>query len=703
MTMAAERVALCGHCSLPAGLRPVMRRVAGNACAFCCYGCAIAFQVRNGSLEEAEAVEGLVRLGVAAFFAMNIMVLSLLIYSGGLDAAGEGLRWAINGVLWLLATPAVAILAWPFACDTWRDLRAGRFGSSSLVVIGVAAAYGYSAFAVLAGRPDVYFDTAIMVLVLFTLGRYVEATARARAARDLAPMLEAETQWVTRVEAVGEVRRAIADIVPGDRIRVAAGERVGVDGRVLSGCAHVDEAVATGESRPAAKGPGDRVAAGSIALDGTLLVRCEAAGAATQWGRICRGVRRALASRSPLVGATDRAAAVFVPLVLAVAGATVVVTAQELSLDAALLRGLAVLVVACPCAIGLAAPLAMAFGVSRLAQQGCVVRDGRAIELLARVRTAIFDKTGTLTSGTPRLVELSTSTSPSADVLRRAAGLEQHSGHVLAPAVLSAAAERALEPDSLTDIRVVPGGGVFGVAACDTSAIGSAEWLVEFGFVADAELVAKVHAFAELGYAVACVGWGGRMQGVLAFEDTLRPRTQGVTAALRDLGVRTLVLSGDQLEATRRVAETVAADGWHAKVLPESKAALVARWRYDSGPIALVGDGLNDGLALVEADVGIAVSTATGLAREAADLVLPPAGVALLPGIIALARTVRRMLVVILLRAFGYNFIAIALAAAGWLPPVIAAALMAGSSLVVVASFLRLQRTVDVSYVRSAE
>lgn len=700
--MTAASATVCHYCGLPLGLRPSQRRLAGTARSFCCYGCTLAFQVRHGSFEETHETHELIRLGVGAFFAMNIMLLSLLLYSGAFDLDWEPLRQLVHIVLWLLATPAVAILGWPFVRETWQDARGGRMGSASLVVLGVGGAYGYSMLAVMSGGADVYFDTAATVLVLFTLGRYIEAAARARAARDLTPMLEAESLWVTRVEGGVETRCAIASVALGDTIRVAAGERIAIDGVILSGRACTDETVISGESRPVAKRPGDRVIAGSIDLDGPLLVRCEAAGSATQWGRICQGVRHALATAVPFSGASDRLAAGFVPVVLAIAGAVVLFSARELPLDAALSRGLAVLVVACPCALGLAAPLATALGIASLARQGCVIRDGRAIERLASIRAVIFDKTGTLTMGTPRFVALSATASRPADVLERAAGLEQHAGHALAQTVVAAASERCLTPETVIDARVVPGRGVVGTAGGDVSAIGSAEWLATLGFAANSDIDAKARSFADDGHTIAYVGWAGQMRGVLAFDDQPRPQARDTIAALHHLGLRTLVVSGDQPEATRRIAEAVAAEGWEARVSPEGKAELVACWRRNHGCVAVVGDGLNDGLALAEADVGIAMGTATDLARETASLVLPPTGLGLLAWVITLARAVRRRIIGNLLWAFSYNFIAVALAATGWLRPVMAAALMAGSSLIMVINSLRLERLSNGLQARSA-
>jgi P-type Cu2+ transporter len=686
---------MCSHCLLPVGLRPTRRTLDGEDHAFCCYGCAIAFLVRHGRREESEAAWLLIRLGVGAFLSMNIMLLSLLLYTDtftGVDA--HVLPW-IHGLLWLFATPVVVILGGPFLRETVDGARAGRLTSSALIVIGVAAAYLYSAFAVIEGSARVYFDTASMVLLLFTLGRYLEAAGRARAARDLEPLLEAERGTATVVDAAGEHPRPVGQISAGMLVRVRPGERIPVDGVVAEGASHADEAVITGESRRVAKGVGAAVIAGSINLDGPLLIRTTGAGAATRWAQICRSVRAALAHRSPTQRVADRVVTVAVPLVLALGAATVAWWATRESLDQALLAGLAVLVVACPCAVGLAAPLATAIGVGRLARCGCLVRDPGVIEALAGVRLMAFDKTGTLTSGKPQVVGIDCHDVGPDEVLARSAGLERHSEHGLARAIAAGAESRRVEPIVARDVRTVPGRGILGRANGQPVAAGNGALMAELGWPLARALEARARLREASGYTVIYVGWGGRVHAVLSLDDSLLPEARSTIAALRDRGLALTLMTGDLPEAARRIATAAGIADVEARLLPEAKQAALGRLREAHGPVAMVGDGLNDGPVLAEADVGIAVGSATDLARETAALALPQGGLWLLPWAIDLARAVRSTILTNLMWAFGYNLIALGAAAAGLLQPILAAAVMAGSSILVVLNSLRLERLPD--------
>ncbi len=440
------------------------RTLNGEARAFCCYGCCIAFQVKIGKSEELDAAWLLIRLGVGAFLSMNIMLISLLLYVDDFSGAdAEMLPW-IHLLLWLFATPALVILGAPYLRETWAHALEGRVTSSALVVLGVGAAYAYSIFAGIEGGAQVYFDTATMVLMLFTLGNYIEAAGRARAARDLEPLLAAESESATVVDGAEERRRPVREICAGMLVRVRPGERIPVDGVVVEGQSHSDEAVMTGESRQVVKGAGSAVIAGSINLDGPLLVQSSGAGTATRWAQICRSVRDALSRRSPTQRLADRVVGISVPLVLVLGGLTVFYWAHSMPFDRALLVGLAVLVVACPCAVGLAAPIATSLGIGRLARCGCLVRDPGTLEALARTRLIAFDKTGTLTSGRSRLVGIESEGADRDEVLARAAGLERHSEHGLARAILEAAAARGLEPVMTSDVRTVPGRGIRGMA-----------------------------------------------------------------------------------------------------------------------------------------------------------------------------------------------------------------------------------------------
>ncbi|HYM99529.1 MAG TPA: HAD-IC family P-type ATPase, partial [Aestuariivirgaceae bacterium] len=471
MTRQSDNV--CSHCLLPVGLRAIEYTMNGEACVFCCYGCRIAYQVKNGKSEEWEAAWLLIRLGVGAFLSMNIMLISLLLYTGTFGGDDAWLLPWIHLLLWIFATPALVILGGPFLRETWVNAMQGRLTSSALIVLGVGAGYIYSAFAVIDFSEQVYFDTATMVLMLFTIGNYLEAAGRAKAARDLEPLLAAESECATIVEGGVETRRPVRQVEAGVVVRVRPGERIPVDGVVLEGESHADEAVITGESRHLAKSARSTVIAGSINLDGPLLIRSSSAGTATRWAQICRSVRDALSQRSSIQRIADRVVAISVPLVLALGGLTVAYWAHTLPFDRALMIGLSVLVVACPCAVGLAAPIATSLGIGRLARSGCLVRDPAALEALANSRLLAFDKSGTLTSGKPHIVFIENDDVGSDEVLARAAGLERHSEHGLAHAIIMEAAARGIEPTMVRDVRAVPGRGIRGSADGQTVAAGN--------------------------------------------------------------------------------------------------------------------------------------------------------------------------------------------------------------------------------------
>ncbi len=686
---------LCRQCLLPLGPRPMRRSIDGASHEFCCYGCCLAFQVGNGSGEESEATWLLVRLGIGGFLSMNIMMFSLLLYSGTFEHADAELLPWVHVLLWILATPVLVILGGPFLRDAWEGALRGRLTAATLIWVGVLAAYGSSAVSVLTGGTAVYFDTATMLLVLFTVGRYLEAAGRARAVRSLAPLLEAENQWATVVEAGSESRRPARDLPVGTSVRVRPGERFPVDGVVEDGMSHADEAVVTGESRSVAKSPGSMVIAGSVNLDGPLLVSVTRAGPATRWAQICGAVRESITQKSPAQRIVDQVAGAFVPVVLVIAIGTALVWAGSASFEEALLAGLAVLVVACPCGLGLAAGLAGSLGIARLASRGCLVRGGGILESLARVRAVAIDKTGTLTLGRPRLCGIETDGAETDEVLARAAGLERHSEHGLARGIAAAAETRGIRPVMAAEVRVIPGRGIRGVVEGAVAAAGTAAFMTELGWHLPERLRARAHDLEAKGHSLVYLGWGEQVRALLWLDDALRPDARATVEALGRLGLDVVLLTGDLPETARRAAGMAGIPSWHAALSPEDKKATLVRLRQRLGRVVMVGDGLNDGPVLAAADVGVAVGGATDLAREAADLVLPDDGLRLLPWVIQLGRAVRRTLVTSLAWAFGYNLVALALAASGLLQPILAAVLMASSSLIVILNSLRLERFPD--------
>ncbi|MGH8500989.1 MAG: heavy metal translocating P-type ATPase [Gammaproteobacteria bacterium] len=679
----------CSHCLLPVGRLGQRREVGGEIHQFCCYGCCLAFQVGHGEREEPAAAWLLIRLGVGGFLAMNIMLFSLLLYAGTIGPEDTGLLRAVHTLLWVLATPLIVILGGPFIRGAWQEVRHGRITTDMLVSIGILAAYGYSALQVMTGGAHVYFDTAAMVLMLFTLGRYLEAIGRVRTARSLAPMLAAEHAIATVVLEGHDLEQPVQAIMLGSVVRVRPGERLAVDGVVIEGRSACDEAVLTGQREPKVKQPGAEAFAGSVNGAGQLLIRATTAGTNTYWVRMSRLVREALDRKSPLGETMDRAAALFVPAVLLLAIITVWYWGGHGPFGQALMTGLAVLVVACPCALGLAAPLATALGLGQAAQLGIVVRGGGVLERLAGIKAVAFDKTGTLTTGAPHLVALLTDGVPHTELLRRAAALAQGSEHPIARAITMAARQRGLTWPPCSGVQAHPGEGVSGgMTGTDGGgiAMGSAAFMANRGWPVPTSLFEPPNMH---GYSQVYVGWDGQVRGLLCLADTPLAEARAVIATLAAEGLATCLLSGDTPAAATRAAQRLGIRHTQAGLLPADKVAALHAWARRHGAVAMVGDGMNDAPVLAAATVGIAVGGATDLARESADIILPAGALERLPWLIGLARRVRKTILTNIAWALGYNLAALSLAVAGLLQPAVAAGLMAGSSLLVVTRSLR--------------
>ncbi|HEY0635322.1 MAG TPA: heavy metal translocating P-type ATPase, partial [Gammaproteobacteria bacterium] len=578
----------CTHCGLPLGCLGQQREVNGEALNFCCYGCCLAYQVEHGANEEPEAAALLIRLGVGGFLAMNIMLLSLLLYADAFAASPELARY-VPWLLWLLATPLLLMLGGPFLRGAWQALRKSRLGTDALITLAALAAYGYSAGQVLRGTPHVYFDTATMVLLLFTLGRYLEAQARARTARSLAPILAAERAQVRIIEGAHETLRAVSAVKTGEQVRILPGERIGVDGEVVEGCSSCDETILTGQPQPQAKQPGSRVHAGTLNGSGVLLVRADLSAGDTRWIRISRQVRAALARKSAVAQSVDRVAAWFMPAVLLLAFATFVYWSRYGDLERALLNSMAVLVVACPCSLGLAVPLAATLGLGRAAQRGIVIRGGAVLEKIAGLRGIAFDKTGTLTEGRLRVIALEVRDTTTTEAMGYAQALARSSTHPIA----RASAPMLVEAPLMTarDIQATPGAGIAGQVNGIDCALGSIRFMAILGL----RMPASLHPAADntQGHSAVYLGWRGQVRARIALADALRPETRGVIEAVKARGLRSLVLSGDARTDVARLTGALGIDEWQAELLPETKVTALHHWQEQHGALAMVGDEMN--------------------------------------------------------------------------------------------------------------
>ncbi|MGH7895734.1 MAG: heavy metal translocating P-type ATPase [Candidatus Binatia bacterium] len=676
----------CAHCGLPLGRRPLAATVDGTRASYCCFGCVLAQQVTRARGDDGRAAAVLVRLGLAVFFAMNVMMVTLPTYVpavyGGEGATTDGplfvlLRWLAMA----FAAPVLVLLGGPVLAAAWQAARRGVVNADALVVLGTAAAYALSVVNTLAGRPAVYYDTAVMLLVLVTLGRYLDARARAEAGARVRSTLAGQPARARR-EHDGRVDDVAPSVlVPGDVVLVAPGDAVPTDGVVLSGSGGVNEAAVTGEAAPVAKGPGDRVAGGTCSVDGTFRVRVRVPAAESATARIRALVDTALRDRTRAERIADRAAAVLVPVVLTVATGAGLCWGRVDGADRGVLVALAVLVVACPCGLGLATPLAIWTGLVAAAQRGVVVRSASVLERVAGVRRMLFDKTGTLTTTVPRVAHVDALGDASPDeVLAVAASLEVGIVHPVARGIVAAAQARGVACAAATALAVVPGRGVRGVIGRRTVVVGGPAWV--------GELATGIERLPRRPGTAVAVARDGRVVGGLWLEEALALGASAAIAELRGLGLSVGLLSGD-VRATvlgRDFAPGEVAIG----LRPEDKVARVrAARRHDT--VAMVGDGFNDAPALAAADVGIAVGDATDLTRVTADVVVVHGGVGQVPWLVRHARLVVRVARQNLAWAFGYNALAVGLAATGRLSPLVAALAMLASSLAVVANARRLR------------
>jgi Cu+-exporting ATPase len=623
------------------------------------------------------------------------LVAPMLLRLFGLDATASG---------WLqlaLATPVQFWLGWRFYRAGWKALRAGTGNMDLLVALGTSAAYGLSLYLLLRhagpGVPHLYFEASAAVITLVLLGKWLEGRAK-RQTVDAIRALNALRPATARVRRDGvELELPVARVALGDLVVVRPGERVSVDGEVVEGRSHVDESLITGESAPVAKAIGDRVTGGAVNGEGVLAVRTLAIGAETTLARIIRMVESAQAAKAPIQRLVDRVSAVFVPVVLGIALVTLLGWAAATGdWERALIDAVAVLVIACPCALGLATPTAIMAGTGVAARHGILIKDAQALELAHAVTIVAFDKTGTLTVGRPSLVAVEPAAGVARDeVLRLAAALQTASEHPLARAVLERAlAERIAVPEA-RDARALPGRGLEASVGGESLALGSSRLLRELGLEPGALARRAERLEGEgrtISWLVARDGDTARLLGLLAFGDTLKAQARLAVERLHRLGVKTMLLTGDNRGSAEAVARELGIDEVRAEVLPGDKAAAVQALRAAGEVVAMVGDGINDAPALAAADVGIAMSSGTDVAMETAGITLMRGDPRLVADALDVSRRTYSKIRQNLGWAFAYNVLGIPLAALGLLSPVIAGAAMALSSVSVVTNALTLRR-----------
>jgi P-type Cu+ transporter len=609
-----------------------------------------------------------------------------------------GAQWALPGWLQLvLATPVQFWLGARFYVAGWKALKARAGNMDLLVAIGTTAGYGLSAYLLLAHRghaTHLYFEASAVVITLVLLGKWLETRAK-RQTTEAIRALNALRPETARVRRGGQdIELPIGQVKLADVVVIRPGERVPVDGEVIEGASQVDQSLITGESLPVAKHQGDKVTGGSVNAEGLLVVRTTAIGAESTLARIVRLVESAQARKAPIQRLVDRVSEVFVPIVIAIALVTLLGWGLATSdWEVAILNAVAVLVIACPCALGLATPTAIMAGTGVAARHGILIKDAEALEVAHHVKVVAFDKTGTLTEGRPQLVAAEAARGDRASLLTAAASVQAGSEHPLARAVLDAAAGERLQLAGASKVRAIPGRGVAAAVGGRELRLGSSrlmnELKVELG-----GLAARAQELQAQGRTVSWVAdVTGRPEllGLLAFGDTVKPGAAAAIARLREQGVRSVLLTGDNRGSAAAVAAQLGIDEVRAEVLPEDKSKAVAQLKAGGVAVAMVGDGINDAPALAAADVGIAMSTGTEVAMHAAGVTLMRGDPALVADAIDISRRTYAKIRQNLFWAFIYNVVGVPLAAFGLLSPVIAGAAMAFSSVSVVTNALMLR------------
>jgi copper-transporting P-type ATPase V len=618
-----------------------------------------------------------------------LFLLSTMLYHD-LAMMDPRIRWA----MFLVATPVQFVIGWPFLREAARRARHLSANMDTLIAMGTSAAYLYSTSMLLTGGHELYYEAQVVIIAFIVLGRYLEARAKGNAGRAIRSLLELGAKQARRLRADGtEELVAVEDVAVGDLLRVRPGEKVPVDGEVVDGSSAVDESMLTGESVPVEKAPGSPTAGATLNTSGLLTVRATAVGADTALAQIVRLVEEAQAGKGDLQRLADRVSGIFVPTVIAVAIVTFVAwTLTTGETGAAMLASVAVLIIACPCALGLATPMATMTGTGRGAQLGILIRSVEALERTREIHTVVFDKTGTLTRGEMTLTDVVTGHASEDEVLRLAGAAEAGSEHPIGQAIADGAREHVGALPDVDGFAAVAGQGVHGRVDGHDVTVGRRKLVADHGLLVPTALEDAATRLEDEGRTAVLAGWDGEVRGVLAVADTLKDGAAEAVERLHGLGLEVAMITGDNARTAEAIAAQVGIDRVLAEVLPEDKQAEVERLQAEGRVVAMVGDGVNDAPALVQADLGIAIGTGTDVAIESSDLTLLRSDLDGVATAIGLSRRTHRTIRQNLFWAFAYNTAAIPVAALGWLDPMIAGAAMAFSSVSVVTNSLRLRR-----------
>jgi Cu2+-exporting ATPase len=690
--MSARYSRQCAHCRLPLPARPFTERQADRTLQFCCGGCLLVFRVIGTAGEGGRADWFLAKLGLAALLSGNVMMFQSLLYFGSLEQMGPEVLQSGSWIMLVCSVMIYLLLGVPMLKIAGRGALRGMISLESLIGLGTLAAIGYSAFQTFRGGHELYYDSGTMVLVFVTLGQYLDAESRRKAIAALSPAVAGARRQARVVRAAGIAAMHPQEVLAGELVEVRGGEEIPVDGTIREGSADIHEPMLTGEWRPRLVAPGDSVCAGSTAIDGALLI-IASGDAETLADRVERFAIEARDRKAPIEATVNRVVTVFIPAVAVIAAVSLLAWGLAGSWVKGLQSALSVLVIACPCALGIATPLATTVSLLRATMRGTLIRSGAVLEALSRVRAVAFDKTGTLTLGRPRFAAFHAAGAGVAcsriaplDALAFAAAVESRVNHPFARAIVEHSAQCGVQGLQATEVQVTAGAGAEGWVSGHRVLVGKRSWLEERGVA-----VPKCE-YPDTNGSLVAIAVDGLPAGEIVLEDPPRREAKAAFLSLRKLGISCHVLSGDRAPTVARDARTIGCDSFWAGLSPQDKLERLRLLRQTHTHIAMVGDGINDAPALASADAGIAFGPAADLARETADVTIQREDLCEVARLITLAQRTFGIVRQNLAWAFGYNLVGIAMAAFGLLRPVVASVAMVLSSLCVVANSMRLGR-----------
>lgn len=655
-----------------------------------CPICGMSLEIKGGHLhgDDVELREMLRRFFVGLVLTVPVAILGMFIHT-------EPSRW----LQFFLSLPVILWAGWPFFAKGAKSVQRKSLNMFSLIALGVGAAFLYSLFALFQPNLHVYFETADVIVVLVLLGQVLELKAHAKTSRAIEALLARGAKHARLWHNGAEREIDIAHVRVGDLLRVKPGDKIPVDGVIIEGKSAVDESMVTGEPIPVEKDLGAFVIGGTINQTGSFLMKAEKVGHDTLLARIIAKVAEAQKSRAPIQRQADTLSAYFVPSVIAIATFTFIIWGfWGPSLGLALSNAVAVLIIACPCALGLATPLSITIGMGQGAKEGILIRDAAVLEKLEKVDTLVLDKTGTITEGKPRVTHVVGNMAHSEDdVLQLAASLETHSEHPLASAIVASATSKRLALSTVRNFKTTPGCGVEGEIDNQHVMAGKGEWLEDRGIIGVASMQRLAEEFQNRAQTLLCISYGGEAIGFIALSDPIKPSSLAAANELHRMGLKMILLTGDNEQTARIASETLGLDEYRWGVGPEMKQTFIHNLKHKQGSVAMAGDGINDAPALASADIGIAMGTGTDVAIESAPVTLVKGDLQGIARAINLSRHVMRNIRQNLFFAFFYNALGIPLAAGILYPtfglslnPMLAAAAMSLSSVSVILNSLRL-------------